>query len=112
MTTTTTEYPRVLPEPQPLAQPDPVLLHAAEIVQERGVCQGPWRAGGPLCAAGAVGEAAIDLGLDRVEMEARMLRFAHALGGSAVSDVHGWNDAPGRTAEEVAEALQRAAYGL
>jgi hypothetical protein len=102
----------VLPEAESMAEPDPVLLRAAEIVRERGLCQGPWRAGGPLCAAGAVGEAGSDLGLPRAEMEARVLRFAHALGGSAVSDVHGWNDAPGRTAGDVAEALERAAYEL
>ena len=110
--TTTTEKPMVLLETQPLGEPDPVLLRAAEIVRERGLCKGPWRAGGPLCAAGAVGEAGSDLGLPRAEMEARVLRFARALGGSGVSDVHGWNDAPGRTVGDVAEALERAAYGL
>jgi hypothetical protein len=45
-------------------------------------------------------------------MEARVLRLARALGGSDASDVHGWNDAPGRTVGDVAEALERAAYGL
>lgn len=107
---TTTVEPRVPLEP--LSEPDPVLLRAAEIVRERGLCQGPWRAGGPLCAAGAVGEAGRDLGLPRAEMEARVLQLARALGGSAASDVHGWNDAPGRTAADVAEALERAAYGV
>jgi hypothetical protein len=110
--TTTGEEPLALLDPQPLVELDPALLRAAEIVRERGLCQGPWRAGGPLCAAGAVGEAGMDIGLSRAEMEARVLRFARALGGSAVSDVHGWNDAPGRTVEDVAEALERAAYGL
>jgi hypothetical protein len=110
--TTTMEKPMVLLETQALGEPDPVLLRAAEIVRERGLCKGPWRAGGPLCAAGAVGVAAGDLGLARAEMEARVVRFARALGGSAVSDVHGWNDAPGRTVGDVAEALERAAYGL
>ena len=105
MTTTTTEYRRALPEAQPLAQPDPVLFRAAGIVRERGLCQGPWRAGGPLCAAGAVGVAGGDLGLSRAEMEASVLRFA-------AGDVHSWNDAPGRSAGDVAEALERAAYGL
>ena len=99
-------------EAQPLAEPDPVLLRAAEIVRERGLCQGPWRAGGSLCAAGAIGEAGNDQGLTRTEMEARVLRFARSLGGSAVGHVHAWNDAPGRAAEDVAEALERAAYGL
>ena len=104
--------PSVPHEAQPLAEPDPVLLRAAEVVRERGLCQGPWRAEGPLCAAGAIGEAGRDHGLARTEMEAQVLRFARSLGGSAVSHVHVWNDAPGRTAEDVSEALERAAYGL
>lgn len=99
-------------EAQPLADPDPVLVRAAEIVRERGLCQGPWAASGPLCAAGAVGEAAGELGLHRTEMEGKVLRFAGSLGGSTARDVHGWNDTPGRSAGDVAEALERAAYGL
>jgi hypothetical protein len=112
MATTTSVEPRAPLKPDPFAEPDPVLLRAAQIVRERGLCQGPWRAGGPLCAAGAIGEAGSDHGLVRAEMEARVLRFARALGGSGVSDVHGWNDAPGRTVGDVAEALERTAYGL
>jgi hypothetical protein len=112
VTRTSTEYPRVLPQPEPLAAPDPVFHRAAEIVRERGFCQGPWRVGGPVCAAGAVGQAGEELGFSRPEMEARLLQFADALGGSVFEDVHSWNDAPGRTAGEVAEALDRAAYGL
>jgi hypothetical protein len=112
VTTIAIEYPRLLPRREPLATPDPVLLRAAELVRGRGFCQGPWRRGGPLCAAGAVGQAGEELGLIRPEMEVRILQFARALGGSAFSDVHSWNDTPGRTAGEVMEALQRAAYGL
>lgn len=112
LATKTMVEPRLPLEAQPLADPDPVLVRAAEIVRERGLCQGPWRTGGPLCAAGAVGEAGKDHGLDRAEMEARVRRFARALGGSAAGDVHRWNDAPGRSAWDVAEALERAAYGL
>lgn len=112
MTRRTIERPNVLPRRDCMAEPDSVLLRAAEIVLERGLCQGPWRAGGPLCAAGAVSQAGVDLGMARWEMEARLLQFARALGGSAFSDVHNWNDAPGRTAREVAEGLERAAYGL
>jgi hypothetical protein len=106
------ESPVHLRQSEPFAQPDPVLLRAAGILQERGLCQGPWRPGGPLCAAGAVGQAGEELRLSRTQMEAHLLRFAAALGGSGISDVHVWNDAPGRTATQVAEALQRAAYGL
>jgi hypothetical protein len=112
VTTAIVADPKILPQPEPLAAPDPVFLRAAEIVRERGFCQGPWRVGGPLCAAGAVGQAAEALGFARWEMEGRLLQFADALGGSAFLDVHSWNDAPGRTAGEVAEALERAAYGL
>jgi hypothetical protein len=100
------------PEAEPLADPDPVLVLAAELVQERGLCQGPWRAGGPLCAAGAVGEAAKELGLTRPEMESCLRQFAVVLGGAVFRDVHRWNDADGRTVDEVAEALVRAAYGV
>ena len=99
-------------EAEPLAVPDPVLVRAAEIVRERGLCRGPWRAGGPLCAAGAVGEAAKELGLTRPGMESCLLQFAGVLGGAAVRDVHRWNDTDRRTADEVAEALERAAYGV
>jgi hypothetical protein len=110
--TTTRLEPRVSPETEPLAKPNPVLLRAARLVRERGLCQGPWRAGGPLCAAGAVGVAAGHLGFSRTEMEGVVLRFARSLGGSAAGDVHSWNDTSGRSAGEVAEALERAAYGL
>jgi hypothetical protein len=110
--TTTIERSSVLPQSESPGAPDPVLARAAQIVRKRGLRQGPWKAGGPLCAAGAVGEAGSDLSLTRREVETRVLRFAHALGGSAAADVHRWNDVPGRTAAEVAEALERAAYGL
>jgi hypothetical protein len=112
LTSTSVEHPRVLPQTEAVAELDPVLVRAAEIVRARGLCRGPWRAGGPLCAAGAVGEAGEDFGLGRPEVEDRLLRFARALGGSEFVDVHAWNDTPGRTAAEVAEALERAAYGL
>jgi hypothetical protein len=56
--------------------------------------------------------AAGDLGFSRTEMEGVVLRFARSLGGSAAGDVHSWNDTSGRSAGEVAEALERAAYGL
>jgi hypothetical protein len=112
MTTTTIERPTVLPQSESVIQPDPVLLRAAEIIRERGLRKGPWKAGGPICAAGAVGAAGEDLNLTRPEVEQRVLQLACALGGSKPSDVHHWNDVPGRTAGEVADALERAAYGL
>ena len=110
--TRATDCRTLLPRRDRLAQPDAVLLRAAEIVAERGLCQGPWRPGGSLCAAGAVGQAAEEQGLSRGEMQRHLLRFAGLLGGSDFQDVHTWNDAPGRTAPEVIEALERAAYGF
>jgi hypothetical protein len=112
LTTSTMVDPTVPLEAEPLAAPDSVLLRAAEIVRERGLCQGPWRAGGPLCAAGAIGEAAKEIGLTRPETESCLLQFAGVLGGAVFRDVHRWNDADERTADEVADALERAAYGV
>jgi hypothetical protein len=112
MTAIVTEDLKATRQRGPMAEADPVLLRAAKIVRERGFHQGPWRRRGPVCAAGAVAEAGEELSLLRSEVEARLLRFAGALGGSAFQDVHRWNDAPGRTAVEVAEALERAAYRL
>jgi hypothetical protein len=102
----------LVPERDRLAQPDVVLLRAAQIVLERGLCQGPWRPCGSLCAAGAIGEAAEERGLTREVMEIHLLRLAGSLGGSDVRHVHAWNDEPGRTAADVVEALHLAAYGL
>jgi hypothetical protein len=59
-----------------------------------------------------VGQAAEEYGLSRGEMQSRLLRFAGSLGERDFQDVHTWNDAPGRTAPEVIEALERAAYGF
>jgi hypothetical protein len=102
----------LVPKRDRLARPDVVLLRAAQIVLERGLCQGAWRPGGSLCAAGAIGEAAEERGLTREMMEIHLLRLAGSLGGSDVRDVHAWNDEPGRKAPDVVEALQLAAYGL
>lgn len=101
-----------VPLEESLVAPNSVLLRAAEIVRERGLCQGPWRAGGPLCTAGAIGEAAKEIGLTRPETESCLRQFASMLGGGVFGDVHRWNDADGRTADDVTEALERAAYGL
>lgn len=38
--------------------------------------------------------------------------IAEALGFNSPADLVAWNDAPGRTADEVVERLERGAYGL
>lgn len=47
---------------------------------------------------------------DEAELAAN--RLVMSLGFQDRDQVIDWNDAPGRTAEEVAEALERAAWGL
>lgn len=93
-------------ERERLAEPDSVLLRAAEIVRERwksGVYGEP---GGGRCALGALSEA---LGNKPAVETKQSLALYHSLG---VTSIMGWNDTPGRTQTEVVEALERAAWGL
>ena len=82
--------------------PDSVCLRAAEIVRER------WRQGAfglpgqARCLEGALTEAA---GTPLYRTDAR-LKVACVLG---TDELGGWNDTPGRSAEEVANALETAA---
>lgn len=100
-------------ERERLAEPDPVLLRAAEIVRERwGQGTPSFGSGGQACAMGAI---AIAGGFDYfrwMPSDAESLRYAKALGFKNSCEVADWNDTEGRTADEVAEALERAAYGL
>lgn len=79
----------------------PELVRAAEIVRERWCQKRFGYLGEQRCVAGAIAEAAPG---SIVSYRA----FRTWLGREVVS----WNDEYGRTAEEVAEALERAAYGL
>jgi hypothetical protein len=84
-----------------------VLDKAAKIIEERGWCQGKeaFRSGGPTCAAVAIGIAApVGTGL-RGQAE----RFLHHWLTPTPRNVIFWNDAPGRTADEVITALRSAA---
>jgi hypothetical protein len=101
-------------KPVELDETGRVLLRAAEIVRERW-CQGRYtdRFGGH-CAVGAVAKASgAEVFADQEfvilteSLSAALAQLALALGGEWVP---GWNDTPGRTAEEVVEALERAAY--
>ncbi len=85
-----------------------LLLDAARIVRVR------WRqgdygnAGGPRCAVGALREAAAlidEQGLFSDVYTCALLRFGDRLKGT----IPKWNDTPGRTAEEVATAMEEAA---
>ena len=89
-----------------------VLLEAAEIVR-RGWCQGALvTSGGKYCVLGALNVVTCgdvySLQYSSENLAARK-RLRESLG---IVWLHTWNNAPGRTAEEVAEALERAACGL
>ena len=92
-----------------------VLHRAADLLEsgEWGWCQGFVRNGDNLCALGAIAVAAGDVLTPRLERfslkhsdlswSARELFVVHNEGGAC------WNDAPGRTREEVIAALRKAA---
>lgn len=66
------------------------------------------------CAVGAIDRAAIRLGLEYEHAEAAVERLARSVKGTddfsyADDEIVEWNDTPGRTSAEVAEALRRAA---
>jgi hypothetical protein len=91
---------------QKLPQVDEVgrqLINAADYIEKHGWCQNTyWDEQGRVCALGAIRRANA-LTRDANDAAFKMLRF---LDGS----VHGWNDAPGRTKEEVVAVLRKVAY--
>lgn len=96
-----------------------VLLKAASIVEE-GWCQHFYWKGADIvnsnvhCAVGALGAASVQLGLTTLDdpwTGEAMFRAENALANHIGSSVVYWNDSPGRTADEVAEAMRKAANG-
>jgi hypothetical protein len=90
--------------------PNPVCMRAAEIVRERWGPEDEGR-GGARCVGGAVIEAAAESGeyrgMDPGPINDTLLKVACMVGDEHLPR---WNAVPGRTAEEVAEALERAAW--
>ena len=106
--------------PEKLVEPDPVLLRAAEIVRERW-CQHGWHPDGAdtrgintRCAGNAIVEAEGRFQDGAPTWTDGQRRFSLAMGWGdwGATRMFLWNDTPGRTREEVAEALERAAYGV
>lgn len=98
--------------PAKLAEPNPVLLRAAAIVRERWTQDSATALEGPpRCAMTAIAEIADRAGDASLFWTARAA-LVKSLGLASEWMVPDWNDAPGRTKEEVAEALERAAWGL
>lgn len=92
-------------ETKPLTDAQKTLLKAAEIVRERGLCQGTFIGrDGSICTVEAIWGAT--RGTENFVPALR--RFADFM-GLGINRVAVWSDAPGRTAEEVASALERAA---
>lgn len=108
--------------------PQQVLLRAADIIGERGWTQGDYiNEAGCVCAVGAIRAAAaeqagLDNFLDVLDGDAVLpvglsdaARRAELLAGAHVDDpfggLVGWNDAEGRTADEVVTILRAAAEG-
>lgn len=104
-----------VPETRPVDEIGERLLKAAQIIRERGWCQGSLHLpSGEVCAVGAIEAACEDDGLSDIQMEAQSRLTDHVYGQPAIRDdklvyVARWNDYPGRTAEEVIRALEMAA---
>lgn len=111
-----------LPDPAPLADPDPVLLEAARLLRE-GWGQGRYRLKPPFylrllgakpryCLIGAISEAGrLTINFPGY-LPSASLPYIEALGFKHPNDALRWNDAEERTQEEVVERVERAAYGL
>lgn len=65
----------------------------------------------PLCASNAVAAVA-DAFTESTYHEGAHQALAKAVGGGSLPDIWGWNDAPGRTAEEVIAMLRACAASL
>lgn len=81
------------------------LLRAAQIIRENGLLQGAYGFnGGPACAVGAIFRTGF-FNRPEVFTQARDNLAKHV----GVGRPSMWNDEPGRTAEEVASTMERAA---
>jgi hypothetical protein len=90
--------------------PEQVIARARELIEERGWAQKKGKnAAGCMCIAYAVSEAAGYTYSDRIASanlyENSMTIIANKIGLRAWYDVITWNDAPGRTREDILEAL-------
>jgi hypothetical protein len=116
VTQTIEHTPTITPAPTELGKAGEVLMQAAEIIRLVGWgqwpgqdhYQGPERClmtaiNGTRWFGDGVGEGAILKARDQV---------VRSLGFSCDQEAIDWNDTPGRTKEEVIEALERAAYGV
>ncbi len=78
-----------------------VLLDAANYIEQHGWCQGAYRGGSAVCPIRAI------VTVDPFHEHGATLRMRKYVGGH----VEAWNDAPGRTQDEVVGALRACARG-
>lgn len=91
-----------------LDEPARLLLRAAELIEERGLCQGSFGSTpGPLCFQGAIlyAKTGREYGPLSDKMSIAYQRMYDALG----TDPTNWNDSPGRTQAEVVAKLREVA---
>lgn len=93
-------------QPAELDERGKTLLRAAEIIRMGGLCRGVWEKDGAHCLVGAYWKAKYG-GWEKRPKDENLYEVGKIVG---IKSPHVWNDALGRTAEEVAEALERAAY--
>lgn len=92
--------------------PAQILRDAAELIRTRGWCQGEYEIDGCLCIFGAV-HVALGREPDGIGFTTADRQIADALrSATGVVIVPDWNDAPGRTAEQVIAAIERAAASI
>lgn len=103
------------PETKPLTEVQRVLLRAADELERRGHCKGVlFGPRGEVCLRGAI-MAALGLNSHADYWDRHMLMAPHfnaadeAVANYLKCDVVDWNNAPGRTKEEVVAALRSAA---
>jgi hypothetical protein len=87
---------------EPVVEPDPTLMRAAEMLR------GSWGQGND-GSSPPPGMLCIYLAIPTLNAMGKLLC---SLGLGSVEELFLWNDAPGRTEDEVIEALERAAVGL
>jgi hypothetical protein len=79
-----------------------ILLGAAEIIEQRGWCQGDFQDGnGRVCMLGAISISSVS---------SPMGEAGNAIVLLGLKSVTQWNDTPGRTKEEVVARLRTAAH--
>ena len=91
-----------------------ILNRAAELIEKDGWIQGNWREHGARCAGQAIYDA-LPYRMDFSASDSAWVAMRRQIGkqrGDTMFEIAHWNDAPGRTKDEVIATLKRAASSL